>query len=98
MKSNTENLRARDAIKKKRRKQTKQDFSDLSLRDSDFSNEGDYRRKIRKKKNSHRKKDPIKLCAKFTEKLLTTEYKSKTIKLKLDEDLLQRRIYFLTFI
>ena len=31
-------------------------------------------------------------------KLLTTSYKLKIIKLKLDEDPLQRRIYFLTFI
>ena len=31
-------------------------------------------------------------------KLLTTEFKSKMIRFKLDEDPLQRRIYFLTFI
>ena len=31
-------------------------------------------------------------------KLLTTAYKSKIIKFKLDEDPLQRRIYFLTFV
>ena len=30
--------------------------------------------------------------------LLTKAYKSKIIKFKLDEDLLQRRIYFLTFV
>ena len=46
----------------------------------------------------HRKEDPIRLCATLTEKLLTTAYKSKTIRFKLDEDPLQRRIYFLTFI
>ena len=44
------------------------------------------------------KKDPIRLRATSTEKLLTTAYKSKIIRFKLDEDLLQRRIYFLTFI
>ena len=32
------------------------------------------------------------------EKLLTTEYKSKIIRFKMDEDPLQRRIYFLTFV
>ena len=32
------------------------------------------------------------------EKLLTTAYKSNIIKFKLDEDPLQRRIYFLTFV
>ena len=49
-------------------------------------------------KKEHRKKDPIRLCATLTEKLLTTAYKSKIIRFKLDEDPLQRRIYFLTFI
>ena len=47
---------------------------------------------------SIRKKYPIKLSAKLTANLLTIDYKSKIIKLKLDEDLLQHRIYFLTFI
>ena len=41
---------------------------------------------------------PIKLCARLTAKWLTTEYKSKIIKFKLDEYPLQRRIYFLTFV
>ena len=44
------------------------------------------------------KKDPIQLCANLTAKLLTTAFKSKMIRFKLDEDPLQRRIYFLTFI
>ena len=34
----------------------------------------------------------------FNGKLLTTEYKSKIVSFKIDEDPLQRRIYFLTFI
>ena len=34
----------------------------------------------------------------FNGKLLTTAYKSKIIRLKMDEDPLQRLIYFLTFI
>ena len=46
----------------------------------------------------NRKKDPIQLCATLTAKLLTTAFKSKMIRFKLDEDPLQRRIYFLTFI
>ena len=46
----------------------------------------------------HREKDPIRLCATLTAKLLMTAYKSKTIRFKMDEDPLQRRIYFLTFI
>ena len=65
--------------------------------DSDLSDDSDYRPKRRKKK-SNWKKDPIKLLARLTEKLLTTTYKSKIVKFKLDEDLLQRRIYFLTFV
>ena len=68
------------------------------LRDSDLSNGSDYRRKIRKNSKSHRKKDPIKLCARLTETFLTAAYKSNIIKFKLDEDPLQHRIYFLTFV
>ena len=43
-------------------------------------------------------KDPIRLCATLTEKFLTTAYKSKITRFKMDEDPLQLRIYFLTFI
>ena len=46
----------------------------------------------------HWKKDPIKLYTRLTEKLLTTAYKSKIIRFKMDEDPLQCRIYFLTFV
>ena len=74
----------------------KQDHSDSSSSNSDLSDNSDYGRKRRKNK-SHRKTDPIKLCARLTAKLLTIAYKSNTIRFKLDEDPLQRRIYFLTF-
>ena len=50
------------------------------------------------KNKKHRKNDPTKLCATLTEKILTTAYKSKIIRFKMDEDPLQRRIYFLAFI
>ena len=84
--------------KKKRRKHRKDDLSDpFSSNDSDSSDVSHYRRKQRKDKK-HRKKYPIRLCTTLTAKLLTTAYKSKIIKFKLDEDPLQRRIYFLTFI
>ena len=84
--------------KKKRCKHRKYDSSDPSSSDnSDSSDDSHYRRK-RCKNNKHRKKDPIKLCAHLTEKLLTTEYTSKIIRFKMDEDPLQRRIYFLTFV
>ena len=43
------------------------------------------------------KNDLIKLCPTLTEKLLTTAYKSNIIRFKMNEDPLQRRIYFLTF-
>ena len=49
-------------------------------------------------KKSHRKNYLIKLCARLTEKLLTTAYKSNIIRFKMDEDTLHRRIYFLTFV
>ena len=47
---------------------------------------------------SIRKTDQIKLCARLMAKFLTTAYKSNIIRLKMDEDTLQRRIYFLTFV
>ena len=87
--------------KKKRRKHRKDDSSDPSSSDdsddSDSSYDSNYRRRRRRSKKN-RKKDPIRLCATLTGKLLTTAFKSKMIRFKLDEDPLQRRIYFLTFI
>ena len=44
------------------------------------------------------KRTQIILCIASPEKLLTTAFKSKIIRFKLDEDPLQRRIYFLTCI
>ena len=84
--------------KKKRRKHRKDDSSHPSLSDdSDSSDDSHYRCKRRKDKK-HREKDRIRLCATLTSELLTTVYKSKIIRFKLDEDPLQCRIYFLTFI
>ena len=87
--------------KKKRRKHRKYDLSDPSSSDdydsSDSSEDGHYRR-IRRKNKKHQKENPIRLCATLTAKLLTTAFKSKIIGFKMDEDPLQRRIYFLTFI
>ena len=84
--------------KKKRRKHRKDDSSDPYLSDnSDSSDDSHYARKQRNNKK-HRKRDPIKLCETLTEKFLTTAYKSKIIRFKMDEDPLQRRIYFLTFV
>ena len=84
--------------KKKRRKHRKDDSSEPSLSDdSDSFDDSHYRRKRRKDKK-HLKKDQIRLCATLTAKLLTTAYKSKITRFKMDEDPLQRWIYFLTFI
>ena len=83
---------------KKRRKRTKQESSDSSSSDSDFPDKIDYRCERRNKKKSHQKKHPIKLGGKLTTKFLTTEYKLKIIKLKLDEHPLQSRIYCFTFV
>ena len=44
------------------------------------------------------KKDQIRICATLTAKLITAAYKLKIIRFKMDEDPLQRKIYFLTFI
>ena len=83
--------------KKKYRKHKKQDSLDSSSSDSD-SSDGSYYRRKRRKKNIHRRKYPIKLCARLKAKLLTTAYKLNIIKFKLDKDPLKRRIYFLTFV
>ena len=99
--SDSARKRNKSKKKKNRRKHRKYDSSDPSS--SDYSDDSDsyenshYRRRRRKNKK-HRKNDPIILCATLTEKLLTTAYKSKFIRFKLDEDPLQSRIYFLTFI
>ena len=99
--SDSEHKRKKSKNKKKRRKHRKDDSSDPSLSDdsddSDSSEDSHYRRRRRKNKKN-RKKDPIRLCATLTAKFLTTAFKSKMIRFKLDEDPLQRRIYFLTFI
>ena len=84
--------------KKKCRKHRKDDSSDPSSSDnSDSSDASHYIRKqhINKK---HREYDPIKQCVTLKAKLLTTAYKSKKIRVKMDEDLFQRWIYFLTFV
>ena len=85
-------------MKKSRRKHRRDDASDpSSSNNSDSSNGSDYRRKLCKRK-SNQKKYPLKLCARLTAKLLTTVYKSRIIIFKIDEDPLQRRIYYTTFI
>ena len=93
--------RKKSKKKKKRRKHRKDDSSDPSSSDdsdsSDSSEDSHYRRRRRTNKK-HQKEDQIRICATLTAKLLTTAFKSKIIRFKMDEDQLQRRIYFLTFI
>ena len=84
--------------KKKRPKHRKDYSSDPSSSDDSNSSDDSHYRRRRCKKKKHQKKNPIKLCANLTTKLLTTAYKSKIIRFKMDEDPLQRRIYFLTFV
>ena len=95
--SSSKSIKKKFNTKKNLWKHRKQDASESSSRYSDSSDDSDYRCKRRKKK-SHRKKDSIKLCARLTEKLLTTAYKLKIIRFKPDEDPLQCRIYFLAFV
>ena len=83
--------------KKKCQKDKKQNSLGSSSSDSDLSNDSDYICKRRKRK-SHQGKYPIKLCVRLTKKLLTTVYKLKIIKFKLDGDMIQRWIYFLAFV
>ena len=84
--------------KKKCQKHQKYDLSDPSSSDDSDSSDDRYYRRKRYKKKRYRKKDLIKLCANLTAKFLTTVYKSKIIKFRMDEDPHQRRIYVLTFI
>ena len=90
-------IKRRDKIKKFQ-KRTKLDSSDSLSSDSGLSDESDYKINKFKKKKSYQRKDPIKFCAKLTSKLMTPAYKSKIIKLKLNEDPLHNKICFLTFI
>ena len=84
--------------KKNRHKHRRDDSSDPSLSDDSDSSDASHYRSKRRKNKIHRKKNPIKQCATLTEKLLTTAYMSKIIRFKMDQDPLQRRIYFLTFV
>ena len=63
--------------RKKCRNHKKEDVPDSSSSDSDSFENRDYIRK-RRKKESHRQTDPIKLCAYLMAKLLTTAYISKS--------------------
>ena len=87
--SDSERKRKKSKKNKKRRKHRKYDSSDPSSSDysdnSDSYEDSHYRRRRRKNKK-HRKKELIRLCATSTAKLLTTAFKSKIIRFKLDED------------
>ena len=50
------------------------------------------------KRRNIRKRIRSKQCATLTANFLTTAYRSKIIRFKMDEDPLQRRFYFLTFV
>ena len=56
----------------------------------------------KKNKNKLRSKthfsNPIKKCAKLTDKMLIAAYKSRLIIIKLDQNPLQQRVYFLSFV
>ena len=68
--------------KQNHRNHWKDDSSDPSSSDdSDSSDDSHYRRK-RPKNKKYREKDPIKLCATLTEKLLTIVYRSKIVRFK----------------
>ena len=74
----SEHKRKKHKDKKNLRKHRKDDSSDPSSSDdsddSDSSKDSHYRRRRRKNKK-HRKKDPIRLCAALTKKLLTIAFK-----------------------
>ena len=84
--------------KKNYRKHQIDDSSDPSSSDDSDSYDDSHYRHKRSKNKKHQKKNMIKQCATLMEKLMTTAYKSKIIRFKMDEDPLQSRIYFLTFV
>ena len=99
MTANTENPKARDAIKIKsvrnasnKTRHTHCQATLIRLTKVIIRARDAIRRTATGKRN------PIKLCVNLTAKLLTTAYKLKIIKSKLDEDPIHRRINFLTFI
>ena len=77
------------------------DFS--SLESSDSSDEKYYKQRWRAKKDRNKRRSktrfdqPINKCANLTYKILTTAYKLKVIRFKLDKDPLQFWVYFLSF-
>ena len=75
-------------IIRKRRRKKKYESDPSSIDDSDDSDSSDngHSRHRRHTHMEHRKKDPIRLCANLTAKLLTAALKSKMIRFKLDED------------
>ena len=97
--ANTADLKARDVINRKivgnAWNMTHQNHCWVTMI---HSTKSDYKRKKCNKNNSHRKKNPVKLCTNLIAKLLMTAYKPNIIKFKMDEDPLQLRIYFLTFV
>ena len=78
-------------------------FSDSSLSYSSDSSDDDYynrRRRDMNNKNKRRSKtslnNPTKKCTNLTAKLLKDVRKSKSVKLKLDEDTLQHLVYLIS--
>ena len=61
------------------------------------SSDEEYSKLIKRTKSKMCFCEPIKKCAKLIVKLLTSEYKLKVIKLKLDKDPLQHPVCFLYF-
>ena len=79
-------------------------LSDSSSPESSDSSDDEYYKQRRYEKRDKNKLwskmsfyEPIKNCAKLTAKLLTATYKSKIIRLKLDKEPLQHRVYLLSF-
>ena len=72
--------------KKKRRKHRKDESSYPSSSDDSDSSDDSYYIRKRHKNKKQREKDPIRICATLTAKLLTIAYKLKIVRFKMDED------------
>ena len=97
--SSDSRARKKKRTKKKNRSKHQKDYSsDPSSSDDYDSSDDSHYTCNRSKDKKYQKDDPIILCATLTGKFLTTAYKSKIIRFKMDEDPLQCRIYFFTII
>ena len=89
MTANTENIKAREAIKRKSiRNEQNRTFQTHHISNLIFPMTAIIKARNTIKNKKYQKRTPIKLCAKLMEKLLAKAYEYNKIKFKLDEDMI----------